>query len=89
MSTTINIKRWGNSNAIRLPQKLLSNLGCNYKSFSAEIKNEKLLLTPIEEDTIKSLDSLFEGFDVDKYFAKNNKNNLEMDWGEPQGLEKI
>ncbi|QCQ04804.1 hypothetical protein FAX13_09325 [Ligilactobacillus animalis] len=89
MAISVNIRRWGNSNIIRLPKKLLSSLGDNYNSFSAEVKDGKLLLTPISKDKVNSLEELFEDFDVDKYFSEKQVDNLEMDWGKPQGLEKI
>ncbi|WOY89015.1 hypothetical protein R7892_10090 [Ligilactobacillus murinus] len=55
MAISVNIRQWGNSNIIRLPQKLLSSLGDNYNSFSAEVKDGKLLLTPISKDKVNSL----------------------------------
>lgn len=53
------------------------------------VNNGKPLLTPISKDKVNSLEELFEDFDVDKYFSEKQVDNLEMDWGEPQGLEKI
>lgn len=89
MTMRINIRRWGNSNAIRLPQKLLSSLGDNYNSFSAKVEDGKILLTPIKKDRVKNLEEIFKDFDVDRYFSEKDVDNLEMDWGKPQGLEKI
>jgi len=82
----ITLKKWGNSTAIRLPQSLLAKLGSNIVSFDVETNERGLLLKPVEKESITSLDELFKGFDTDKYL-KENRDNLEFDFGAPQGKE--
>lgn len=69
--------------------KIIIKFRDNYNSFSAKVEDGKILLTPIKKDRVKNLEELFKDFDVDRYFSEKDVDNLEMDWGKPQGLEKI
>lgn len=60
----LNLRKWGNSKAIRLPKRLLAELNGNYDFFNAKVEDEKLILTPAVKD--KALDKLFKNYNGSK-----------------------
>lgn len=88
--TELVLKKWGNSQGIRLSKSLLKELGVtnNNATFEAEVENNTLVLKKKKES---KLAQRFEGFDYKKYWADWNKKHpnesKEVDWGEPMGKE--
>lgn len=91
MSKTIELKKWGNSLAVRLPKSLLTKIGVDELPTTFDVKineNKEIILRPKKES---KLAQRFEGFNYKKYWADWEKENpgksKEMDWGEPVGKE--
>lgn len=84
------LKKWGNSQGIRLPKSVLDKLGVsrNNVKFNVTVKDNSIILKPKKES---KLAQRFEGFNYKKYWADWEKENpgksKEMDWGEPVGKE--
>ena len=57
----LDIRWWGNSKAIRLPKKLLKEWDREPVAFDAEVKDQRLILTPIFKEQ-KALDVLFKDY---------------------------
>ncbi|MDU8985814.1 AbrB/MazE/SpoVT family DNA-binding domain-containing protein [Ligilactobacillus animalis] len=57
----LDIRWWGNSKAIRLPKKLLKEWDRKPVAFDAEVKDQRLILTPIFKEQ-KALDVLFKDY---------------------------
>ena len=57
----LDIRWWGNSKAIRLPKKLLKEWDRKPAAFDAEVKDQRLILTPIFKEQ-KALDVLFKDY---------------------------
>lgn len=88
---TVQLKKWGNSMAIRLPQSVLTQAGISSKSteFDVKIKNNEIILKVKKEP--ETLSELFEGFNYKKYWADIEKENpgksRELKWSKPVGRE--
>lgn len=85
------LKKWGNSQGIRLPKSILEELGIttdNNVTFDINVKDKTLVLKPKKES---KLAQRFKGFDYEKYWADWDKEHpnesKEIDWGEPVGKE--
>lgn len=81
----LNLAKWGNSAAIRIPKVILEALnidGNNFEnvSFSLDIQGEKIILTKKQEKT--KFEFLAERSQGEKLNPK-----LELDWGQPVGKE--
>lgn len=81
----INLAKWGNSAAIRIPKTILEELNIasnNFEniSFDVDIEGEKLILRKNQEKT---------KFELLVEQSKGEKINpkLDMDWGNPVGKE--
>ncbi|WP_289761621.1 AbrB/MazE/SpoVT family DNA-binding domain-containing protein [Lactobacillus intestinalis] len=84
------LKKWGNSQGIRLPKSILDKLGISHNNvkFNVTVKDNSIILKPKKES---KLAQRFEGFNYKKYWADWEKENpgksKEMDWGESVGKE--
>ncbi|MCF6465432.1 AbrB/MazE/SpoVT family DNA-binding domain-containing protein [Clostridium sp. Cult2] len=81
----INLAKWGNSAAIRIPKTILDELNIdsnNFEniSFSIEIEGEKLILKKKQGKT---------KFEILAEQSKGEKLNpkIDIDWGNPIGKE--
>lgn len=86
----IKLKKWGNSQGIILPKKVLHEAGIDLdipQKFEVQVKNDQLILTPVKPK--QSLKDLFRGFDYKKYWQEYDKTHQtkEADFGKPQGRE--
>ena len=63
---TLKLGKWGNSNAIRLPKKLLSKVGIasNDDEVRVEVTNDSIVIKPIKKQ--KVLEKLFANYDSSK-----------------------
>jgi antitoxin MazE len=85
MGMKVNLAKWGNSAAIRIPKKILEELkldSSNYEniSFVVEIKDDKLILRKKQDK------SKFELLAEQSAGEKTNPK-IEIDWGNPVGKE--
>ncbi|WP_181398687.1 AbrB/MazE/SpoVT family DNA-binding domain-containing protein [Apilactobacillus timberlakei] len=86
ISENISIKKWGNSQGIRLSNSILKRLGMKYpdeKELKLEVNDNGIFLSKKKD----AIDELFENFDYEKY--KNEAPIGEVDWGQAFGKEKI
>lgn len=86
----IKLKKWGNSQGIILPKKVLREAGLDpdtLQKFNVEVKDNQLILTPVK--TKQTLKDLFKGFDYKKYWQEYDKTHQtkEVNFGKPQGRE--
>ena len=72
------IKKWGNSQGVRISKEMLAGLGIKVDD-KVEIKqnDDKITITPVRDNKLKMLLSEWKGTYDEK----------EIDWGEPQGRE--
>lgn len=79
----IELKKWGNSQGIRLSKDELSELGVTEDQmvFTMVIENGKVILTPKKKEPT-SLDDLFTGYTGELLGEQD-----QYDWGEPIGRE--
>jgi len=85
----LTIKKWGNSQGIRIPKKMLRQIGIDdpiNQTININVKDDELVIK--KKPSKSKLAQRFEGFDLDKYYAENS-DSQEMDWGEPVGKEKL
>ncbi len=81
----VNLAKWGNSTAIRIPKDLLKKLNIdetNFEnvSFSIDVKDDMLILKKKQNKT--KFELLAEKSKGEKLNPKEN-----IDWGEPVGKE--
>jgi len=77
---TTTVKKWGNSNAIRLPSATLNRLNINENDeLQIVTRDNEIVLIPKKQ--INSIDELFENYTSD-YFGVP-----ELDWGDHAGTE--
>ena len=78
----VTIQKWGNSQGIRIPKKILDNLNLK-ENEQVDIKesNGDIVIKKITKE-YSSLDELFEGYDSDYTGEK-------YDFGEDVGLENV
>jgi antitoxin MazE len=83
----LNLAKWGNSAAIRIPKTILDELNIdsnNFEniSFNIEIEGEKLILKKKQEKT---------KFEILAEQSKGEKLNpkIDIDWGNPIGKEVL
>jgi len=75
------IKKWGNSNAVRIPKELLDNLGLKENDkIEIKIEDNKLIIEPVYKH--KTLDER-----ISEY--KGEYNYGEWDTGKPKGNEVL
>lgn len=94
MSRTIELKKWGNSLAVRLPKSILTKIGANElpTTFDVKInKNKEIILS--KQKKPESLKELFKGFDTKKYWSdwerENPGKSKEINLGSPVGRELL
>ncbi|HAU5565789.1 TPA: MazF-MazE toxin-antitoxin system antitoxin MazE [Serratia fonticola] len=76
-----NVKRWGNSPAVRIPATLMQALNLNIDdAVSIELVEGKLVIEPVRHEVSYSLAELLDGVT-----AENLHDQVE--WGEPVGKE--
>lgn len=94
MANTIKLKKWGNSQAVRLPKSILTQTGIGTEPTTFDItvnSNKEIILK--KKKSSESLKDLFEGFDYKKYWENWNKEypneSNEFDLGDPVGRELL
>lgn len=76
-----NVKRWGNSPAIRIPATLMQALDLNIDDeIKIDLIEGKLVIEPVKKEPVFTLEELVEGISPD------NLHEL-VDWGDPKGKE--
>ena len=76
------IQKWGNSQGIRIPKRLLDSLQWQQgERIILSAKNKKLLIEKAPTNQHKNIKELFKGFNPDNYTPS------EVDWGKPVGDE--
>ena len=76
------IQKWGNSQGIRIPKRLLDSLQWQQgERIILSSKNKKLLIEKAPTNQHKNIKELFKGFNPDNYTPS------EVDWGKPVGDE--
>ena len=76
-----NVKRWGNSPAVRIPATLMQALNLNIDDeVKIDLVEGKLVIEPVKKNTVFSLAELVDGITDD------NQHDL-VDWSEPLGKE--
>lgn len=85
--TTLNLSKWGNSMAIRLPKDVLKRFDLTeHDELILTVRDDQMILTPKKKTS--KLDQLFENFDLTAYRASlNPEEPNEIDWGESVGKE--
>lgn len=72
------LQKQGNSNAIRLPKKVIDELQWQVnQEIDFSVTEKGLVLKPAEKPSIKGL---FDGFE-------GRIDEKELDWGQPEGIE--
>lgn len=66
MEEALKLRKWGNSNAIRLPKEMLKQVGItpNDDEVSVNVTNDSIIIKPKKEE--KPLDKLFKDYDSDQ-----------------------
>ena len=76
-----NVKRWGNSPAVRIPATLMQALNLNIDDeVSIDLVDGKLVIEPVKKEPVFSLAELVNGI------TPENLHDL-IEWGEPAGKE--
>ncbi|MCD6322029.1 MAG: AbrB/MazE/SpoVT family DNA-binding domain-containing protein [Clostridiales bacterium] len=74
------IRKWGNSQGLRLSKELLSGLGIGIDDkVNIDIIDEKIVIYKVEEDELKLSDVFAE--------YKGKEETEEINWGKPEGKE--
>lgn len=74
------IKKWGNSQGLRLSKELLSGLGLGIDDkVNIDIVDEKIVIYKVEDDNLK-LSDVFAKYEI-------REKTAEIDWGKPEGKE--
>lgn len=83
MNVTLNLQKWGNSNGVRLPKKVIDavHLAPN-QAMSVSIQKGSILLTPVLGNEDFTLESMLRGVTPDLVGG-------EFAWGGDVGLERI
>lgn len=76
-----NVKRWGNSPAVRIPASVMQALNLNIDDeIKIELVEGKLIIEPVTNEIEFSLDQLVNGI------TEENMHDL-IEWGAPVGGE--
>ena len=79
MTTTI--KKWGNSQGVRIPKILLDSINWSEnEEVSINIEEDKLVIEKAKTQNRKNIKELFKDY-------KGEYKPEEIDWGEPEGEE--
>ena len=74
------IKRWGNSQGLRLSKAILSGLGLEIDDkVNIEVVDKKIIIYKAEDDNLRLSDVFAE--------YKGREDPQEIDWGKPVGKE--
>ena len=77
----IRVQKWGNSLAVRIPKVFAAEVCLKSGALvDLSLADGKLLLQPVEEDPIPTLDELLSGLTPESLHG-------EIDWGPPVGRE--
>lgn len=81
MAEVLKIQKWGNSQGIRIPKKILKTLDLSIND-NVLIEEEKdcIKIKKIEKEKRKTIKELFANYEGDY-------KSEEIDWGEPVGRE--
>lgn len=90
--TEVALKKWGNSQGIRIPKAILEKIGVSGNDARFDLTvNEHHEIVLKKQDEPSNLKELFAGFDYQKYWADyektHGKQSKEIDWGKPVGKE--
>jgi antitoxin MazE len=78
---TVNIRKWGNSQGIRIPKHMLDDLAWSEtETVDISIDDGKIIIERFRASERKNIKELFEGF-------KGKYEPEDIDWGEPSGGE--
>ncbi len=78
--TEIQLKKWGNSLAVRLPKEITNNINLKENSkLTIDIIDGKIIATPVKKSKI-TLDEILEGITPENYGEV-------IDFGSPVGKE--
>lgn len=68
MEGTLKLRKWGNSNAVRLPKEMLKHVGIapTDNEISVNVTEDAIIIKPKKEK--KLLDKLFENYDKGKAY---------------------
>ena len=83
MNTILKVKKWGNSQGIRIPKNFVKVLGVDTNDeveLSINENEDSLILKKTTNQKV-TMKKLFEGYE-------GNYNAEEIDWGERQGKEE-
>lgn len=81
MLSQTHLSNWGNSQAIRIPKKVLNKLNLTKdQNFNISIKENSIVLTPTKKK-FRDIHDLFDGWKDDGI------RNHELDWGTAKGNE--
>ncbi|MBK0019494.1 type II toxin-antitoxin system antitoxin MazE [Kosakonia sp. S42] len=76
-----NVKRWGNSPAVRIPAALMQALNLNIDDeISIELVEGKLIIEPVRQEVSYTLAGLLAGVTPENLHEP-------VEWGEPVGKE--
>ncbi|MGK3141104.1 type II toxin-antitoxin system antitoxin MazE [Pantoea sp. C2G6] len=76
-----NVKRWGNSPAVRIPVTLMQALNLKIDDeIRIDLVEGKLIIEPVKQEVSYSLEALLEGVTPENLHDP-------VDWGEPVGKE--
>lgn len=79
---TTNIQKWGNSQGVRIPKMILDSVNWSInENVVIIVDNGKLIIEKTKEHKRKNIKELFESY-------KGDYEPIEIDFGEPKGLEK-
>jgi len=88
----VTVKKWGNSQGIRLPKYVLKAIGVDdiNTELTLTINNNKEIVLEKAKNSL-TIDKLFEGFDYKKYWTDWDKEHpnqsKEVNFGKPVGKE--
>lgn len=86
------VRKWGNSQGITLPRKVLSSIGINHvnEELSLEINNNKEIVLKKVNNPL-TIEDLTNGFDYKSYWSKweeeHPNQSKELNFGKPVGRE--
>lgn len=81
------IKKWGNSDGIRIPSTYLKNLDLKTDDLvDISSEDDKIIITKYGSKHLTIEERIIE---YESLFGNKKKNNEEYDWGEDVGKEKL
>lgn len=83
------VKKWGNSQGVRLPKKMLSKIGISdpvNQLISIKVEDNRIIIS--REEMESKLEKRFAGFDL-KSYKSSLAPEKELDWGADVGAERF